>query len=55
VVNNEDYCLSIEPMNFERGVIRRERLAKIVLSLMPDTHNPVEIQAIALQEMTKGD
>ena len=33
----------------------RERLAKIVLSLMPDTHDPGEIMAIAVQEMTKGD
>jgi hypothetical protein len=33
----------------------REQLAKIVLSLMPDTQDPAEIQAIAVQEMTKGD
>jgi hypothetical protein len=33
----------------------RERLAKIVLSLFPDTKDPAEIQAIAVQEMTKGD
>jgi hypothetical protein len=33
----------------------RERLAKIVLSLIPDTKDPAEIQAIAVQEMTKGD
>ena len=33
----------------------RERLAKIVLSLMPDTKDPGEIMAIAVQEMTKGD
>ena len=32
----------------------RERLAKIVLSLIPDTKDPAEIQAIAVQEMTKG-
>ena len=33
----------------------RERLAKIVLSLVPDSKDPAEIQAIAVQEMTKGD
>ena len=33
----------------------RERLAKIVLSLVPDTKDPAEIQAIAVQEMTKDD
>ena len=33
----------------------RERLAKLVLSLMSDTQDPAEIQAIAVQEMTKGD
>jgi hypothetical protein len=33
----------------------RERLAKLVLSLIPDTKDPAEIQAIAVQEMTKGD
>ena len=33
----------------------RERLAKIVLSLIPDTKDPAEIRAIAAQEMTKGD
>jgi hypothetical protein len=33
----------------------RERLAKIILSLVPDTKDPAEIQAIAVQEMTKGD
>jgi hypothetical protein len=32
----------------------RERLAKIVLALMPDTKDPTEIQPIAVQEMTKG-
>ena len=32
----------------------RERLAKIVLSLVPDTKDPAEIMAIAVQEMTKG-
>ena len=32
----------------------RERLANIVLSLLPDTKDPGEIQAIAVQEMTKG-
>jgi hypothetical protein len=33
----------------------RERLAKVVLSLMPDTKDPAEIQAIAVQEMTRSD
>jgi hypothetical protein len=33
----------------------RKRLAKIVLSLVPDTKDPAEIMAIAVQEMTKGD
>jgi hypothetical protein len=33
----------------------RERLAKLVLSLMPDTKDPAEIMTIAVQEMTKGD
>jgi hypothetical protein len=33
----------------------RERLAKLVLSLIPDTKDPAEIQAIAVQEMSKGD
>ena len=33
----------------------RERLAKLIISLMPDTDVPAEIQAIAVQEMTKGD
>jgi hypothetical protein len=33
----------------------RERLAKIILSLIPDTKDPAEIQAIAVQEMTKGN
>ena len=37
------------------GEAKRERLAKIVLSLVPDTKDPAEIQAIAVQEMTKGD
>ena len=32
----------------------RERLAKIVLSLVPDTKDSAEIQAIAVQEMTKA-
>jgi len=33
----------------------RERLAKIILSLVPDTKDPTEIQAIAVQELTNGD
>ena len=33
----------------------RERLAKLILSLLSDTQDPAEIQAIAVQEMTKGD
>jgi hypothetical protein len=33
----------------------RARLARIVLSLMSDTQDSAEIQAIAVQEMTKGD
>ena len=33
----------------------RERLAKIIASLVADTKDPAEIQAIAVQEMTKGD
>ena len=33
----------------------RERLAKLDLSLISDTKDPAEIQAIAVQEMTKGD
>jgi hypothetical protein len=32
----------------------RERLAKLVLSLLSDTQDPAEIKAIAVQEMTKG-
>jgi hypothetical protein len=32
----------------------REQLAKIVLSLVPDTKDAAEIQTIAVQEMTKG-
>jgi hypothetical protein len=32
----------------------RERLAKIIVSLVADTKDPAEIQAIAVQEMTKG-
>ena len=32
----------------------REQLAKIALSLLPDTKDPGEILAIAVQEMTKG-
>jgi hypothetical protein len=32
----------------------RERLANLVLSLIPDTKDPAEIEAIAVQEMTKG-
>jgi len=35
--------------------VARERLATIVLSLVPDTKDPAEIIAIAVQEMTKGD
>ena len=33
----------------------RTRLATLILSLVPDTKDPGEIQAIAVQEMTKGD
>ena len=33
----------------------RERLAKLILSLMPDTKDTAEIAAFAVQEMTKGD
>jgi hypothetical protein len=33
----------------------RERLAKIIVSLVADTKDPAEIQAIAVQEMTKGE
>ena len=33
----------------------RERLAKIIVSLVVDTKDPAEIQAIAVQEMTKGN
>ncbi len=33
----------------------RMRLATIVLSLVPDTKDANEMQAIAVQEMTKGD
>jgi len=33
----------------------RQRLAKIIVSLVADTKDPAEIQAIAMQEMTKGD
>jgi hypothetical protein len=42
---------------YDTGAVEaaRERLAKIVLSLIPDTKDPAEIQAIAMQEMTKGD
>jgi hypothetical protein len=32
----------------------RERLAKLVLSLLSDTQDPTEIKTIAVQEMTKG-
>jgi hypothetical protein len=32
----------------------RERLANIVLSLIADTKDAAEIEAIAVQEMTKG-
>jgi hypothetical protein len=32
-----------------------ERLAKLILSLVPDTKDPGELHAIAVQEMTKGD
>jgi hypothetical protein len=32
----------------------RQRLATIVLSLIADIKDPVEIRAIAVQEMTKG-
>jgi hypothetical protein len=31
----------------------RERLAKLILSLLSDTQDPAEIKAIAVQEMTK--
>jgi hypothetical protein len=42
---------------YEAGAVEaaRERLATIVLSLVPDTKDPAEIQAIAVQEMTKHD
>ena len=33
----------------------RTRLATLILSLVPDTKDPGEIQVIAVQEMTKGD
>jgi hypothetical protein len=33
----------------------RTQLATLILSLVPDTKDASEIQAIALQEMTKGD
>jgi len=33
----------------------RMRLATLILSLMPDTKDVSEIQAIAVQEMTKRD
>jgi hypothetical protein len=32
----------------------RARLAKIIVSLVADTKDPAEIQAIAVQEMTKS-
>jgi hypothetical protein len=32
----------------------RERLAQLILSLLSDTQDPAEIQAIAVQEMMKG-
>ena len=32
----------------------RERLAKLILSLLSDTQDSAEIKAIAVQEMTKG-
>jgi hypothetical protein len=32
----------------------RERLAKLILSLLSETQDPAEIKAIAVQEMTKG-
>jgi len=31
----------------------RERLARLILSLLGDTQDPAEIKAIAVQEMTK--
>jgi hypothetical protein len=34
--------------------LMRERLAERVLSLIPDTKDPGEIEAIVVQEMTKG-
>ena len=33
----------------------RMRLATLILSLMPDTKDVSEMQAIAVQEMTEGD
>jgi hypothetical protein len=33
---------------------RSAKLARIVLSLVPDTKDAAEIQSIAVQEMTKG-
>ena len=33
----------------------RERLAKIIVSLLADTKDRAEIQTIAVQEMTKGE
>jgi hypothetical protein len=33
----------------------RMRLATLILSLAPDTKDAAEMQAIAVQEMTKGD
>ena len=33
----------------------RMRLATLILSLVPDTKVPSEMQAIAVQEMMKGD
>lgn len=33
----------------------RMRLASLILSLVPDTKDASEMQAIAVQEMTKGD
>jgi hypothetical protein len=44
-------------VRYEDGSLEtaRERLAKLVLSLISDTNDPAEIRAIAVQEMTKGD
>jgi hypothetical protein len=33
----------------------RMRLATLILTLVPDTKDAIEMQAIAVQEMTKGE